>query len=116
MMLIINIINKHFIMLRLFEKKYFFSDVKYLLLVQTKTQGVETEWQRLGDVGRDKERVSWASELILRIRRLQRSFSGAYGCSAPLPHMGRFRKNFVLILKVIEIAWECYRFLCSSFS
>jgi len=62
--------------------------------MQTKTQGVETEWQRLGDVGRDKERVSWASELILRIRRLQRSFSGAYGCSAPLPHMGRFRGGY----------------------
>ena len=96
-------------------KKSIFCGHKISFVGGDQNEGMETEWQRLGDKGIDKEGVSWALERILCIRRLQRSFSGAHGCSAALPHMGRFRKNFILILIAYREWWECYRFLCSSF-
>ena len=46
-------------------------------------RGVEAEWQRLIDVVRGKKMVSPGLEVILRIRRLPRSFRGAHGGFAP---------------------------------
>ena len=56
---------------------------KYFSL-ETKMQGVETEWRRLRDIARSAATFSLDLEFNLRIRRLRRSFRGAHvGPSSP---------------------------------
>ena len=45
-------------------------------------RGVETEWQRLGDVARGTETVLRGRDAILQIWGLGGHFSGAHGASA----------------------------------
>ena len=47
--------------------------------------GMETKWQRLGDIARGTETVWWGLEVILQIWRLGGHFCRNYGASAPLP-------------------------------
>ena len=48
-------------------------------------RGVETKWQRLGDIARGTEMVERGLEVISQIMRLGDHFSGAYGASALPP-------------------------------
>jgi len=47
-------------------------------------RGVETNWQRLGDVKTGTETNTRGLEVILQIWRLGGHFCGAHGASAPL--------------------------------
>ena len=72
-------------------------------------RGVETELQRLEDVARGTDMVSWGLEVILRIGGLLRSFRGAHGGSAPPPSSYWKNKNLLSCLQQIlskVLLWE----------
>ena len=56
-----------------------FMDVKAKYFLETKKRGVEKERRRLEDIERGMETVSLEMKVILCIKGLQRSFSGAHG-------------------------------------
>ena len=56
-----------------------FMDVKAKYFLETKKRGVEKERRRLEDIERGMETVSLEMKVILCIKGLQISFSGAHG-------------------------------------
>ena len=55
-----------------------------IVIAEIKVWGMETKWQRLGDIARGTETVWRGLEVILQIWRLWGHFCRAYGASAPL--------------------------------
>ena len=55
-----------------------------IVIAEIKVWGMETKWQRLGDIARGTETVWRGLEVILQIWRLCGHFCRAYGASAPL--------------------------------
>ena len=71
-------------------------------ILETKMQGVETEWRRLRDIARSAATFSLDLEFNLRIRRLRRSFRGA--------HVG----PFIPFLAVLYVKSRFYKIMFSS--